>query len=234
MKSGMPKVVMRYPGRLTAVRNSNVATVHVFCQLVQCPIRPALPARRAERCLPSAPASARTDRCAPARTSAASASCRRTAVSQHQPPRPFPFVDRAGHSRNGRQRAARVNANFRQRMVAADLVDLAIDHQSAAIDHGDAIAERLDLVHLVGREDRRAAVSPPLLRAAAARAARLPDPAPSSARRGRRVRDRSAARRDLHFLRHPLAEAIDLPARDLRQFDPLEPHAPIGASPRRG
>ena len=65
--------------------------------------------------------------------------------------------DRSG-VRHGGQRVAGVDPDLGQRVSPPDLVDGAVHHQLPLVDQRDAIAERLDLIHMVRREDRAAAV----------------------------------------------------------------------------
>ena len=101
----MPNVVIRYPGRRTAVRNSKVAIVQILRQ--PCRIL-GLPSRTTLRKISSIGASIGSNRSivAPARTSVASASdgaLPSASISRHDPPhhrsrsrlRGLPAADRA-------------------------------------------------------------------------------------------------------------------------------------------
>ena len=81
----------------------------------------------------------------------------------------------------------------------------------------------LDLIHLMGRQDRGAAVAAPLEQQV------LHQPDVDGIEAGRRLVEHAQLRiaqehgGDLHLLRHALAQPIDLPGRDVRQLDALEP-----------
>ena len=87
----------------------------------------------------------------------------------------------------------------------------------------DAIAHRLDLVHLVRRKDRRPAALPPFLQQL------LDEPDVDRIEARCRLVEHAQLwiaqehRGNLDLLRHPFAQPLDLPARDLRQLHPLEP-----------
>src|SRR5439155_9714420 len=133
------------------------------------------------------------------------------------------FVDGLGDERQRRDRAARPDAHLGEGIAPAHFADLAIHHQAPFVDERHAIAERLDLVHLVRREDGGAAVLPPLHQQV------LHEPHVDGIEpRGRFVEDAQLGiaqehGRDLHLLAHALAEAIDLPSRDVRQLDAVDP-----------
>ena len=97
-----------------------------------------------------------------------------------------------------------------------------------------AVAQRLDLIHLMGREDRRAPVAPAFEQQV------LHEPDVDRIEPRCRLVEHAQlgiAQQhggDLDLLRHALAQPVDLPSRDVRQLDALEPLAPIAGAPRRG
>ena len=230
MKSGIPNVTTRNPVRLTADVSSNDRNGP---DLV--PADHARPSRTTRRKMSSIGASVGSKRSmrAPAATSAASsadgsapfASMTRETVSDSR------TIEAA--VRHGGQRAAGVDPDLGQRVSPPDFVDGAVDHQLPLVDERHAIAERLDLIHMVRREDRRAAVP------AAFDQQVLHEANVDRIETGRRlVEDAELGVGEqgagyLHLLRHALAQAIDLPGRDVRQFDALQPLERRAAERRR-
>ena len=190
------------------------------------PAAHARPSRTTRRKMSSIGASTCSNRSidAPASTSARSRSDGSPPLASATRHDPSSSLRRRARDRHGRQRPAGVHAHFRPRVAAAHFVDRAVDHQLPLVDQRHAIAERLDLVHLVRREDRRAAVLAPLEQQV------LHEPHVDRIEPGRRlvehadIRIAQERRGDLDLLAHALAEPLDLPGRDVRQFDLLEPH----------
>src|SRR3982751_1824429 len=153
MKIGMPNVVMRYPRRLTVVRNSKVATVFVLRQRLTFGLahdvqKNVLHAR--EQRLEAVNLDAR------ANEGSKQIGRRAASLSGNQP-----LTIRGLHGsrclRDRGQRAVYPHADFRPRMLPSHVVHTAVDYEPSAMDERDAIAERFGVPHLMRGEHRRTA-----------------------------------------------------------------------------
>ena len=127
-----------------------------------------------------------------------------------------------------------VHHHLRQRVPPPHFVDRAVDQQLPLVDQRDAVAERLDLVHVVGGQDGGAPA------AAAFEEQILHQADVDGIETGRRLIEDAQLRvgqegaGNLHLLRHPLAQAIDAPRGHVRQLHALEATRGRGAWRRRG
>jgi hypothetical protein len=118
-----------------------------------------------------------------------------------------------------------MHADFRPRILPPHVVHIAVDHQLSPVNQRHAIAQGFDLVHLVCRQDGRAAVSPPFEEQL------LHQPHVYRVEPGGRLVEHAQLRvalerrSDLDLLRHSLAEALDFPAANLRELDTRQPLA---------
>src|SRR5215510_14516400 len=117
MKSGMPKVVMRYPRRLTVVRNSKVATVFVLRQRLTFRLRHDVEKdvfHRREQRLEAMNVNPGVDE--------RSKKVGRLAVRvSRQPPRAIGRLYRSGRLRDRRQGALHLHSDLWPRMLAPDV-----------------------------------------------------------------------------------------------------------------
>src|SRR3954462_3241056 len=153
MKIGIPKVAIRYPRRLTVVRNSKVATVFVLRQRLISGLGDDAQKDVFHRCEQRLEA-VHVGPCDDKRSkkvSGLASSLRRN------PPLAVGSLHGPSRLRDRRQCAAHAHAYFRTRMTAPDVVHAAVDHESSAMDQRHAIAEHFRLAHLMGGEHRRAA-----------------------------------------------------------------------------
>src|SRR5262245_21250854 len=135
MKSGMPKVVMRYPRRLTVVRNSKVATVFVLRQRLTFGLRHDVEKdvfHRGEQRVEAMNVNPGNDE--------RSKKVGWLAVRlSRKPPRPIARLHCSGRLRDRGQGALHLHADLWPRMLAPDLVDAIVHHEPSAMDERDAI-----------------------------------------------------------------------------------------------
>ena len=160
---------------------------------------------------------------APALTSDGEQAGRADAVGERDAPGAIAGGDDRRGRRHLRQRPARVHRHLRQRVLTTDIVDGAVDHQLPLIDQRDAIAERLDLIHVVRGQNRRPAAAPPLEQQI------LHQAHVDRIEAGRRLVEDAELRvaeehaGNLHLLRHALAQTIHPPRGHVRQLHLLQP-----------
>src|SRR4051812_27723162 len=158
MKIGMPNVVMRYPRRLTVVRNSKVATVLALRQRLTfclCNDVEKNVFHRREHRLETVNLNAGDDE----RSKKVG---RLAARRSRKPPHTTARLHCSGRLRDRGQGAVHLHANLWPRMLTPDVVDAAVHDEPAAMDERDAIAERFGVPYLVSGEHRRTARFTPL------------------------------------------------------------------------
>src|SRR4051812_9472393 len=157
MKIGMPNVAIRYPRRLTVVRNSKVATVFVLRQRLMSGLGDDAEEdvfhRREQRLEAVNPGACDDER---------SKKVGRLATRLgRNAPLAVGALHRAGCLWDCGQRAEDPHPNLLPRILAPDVVYAAVDHESSAMDERDAIAKRLRVAHLMcGKHCRTAGLSP--------------------------------------------------------------------------
>src|SRR6185295_9912654 len=151
MKTGMPNVAMRYPRRLTVVRNSNVATVFVLRQRLMSSLGDDAQKdvfHRREQRLEAVHLRA----CGDERQKKVS---RLAARLCSNPPLAVGSLHGSGGLRDCRQWAVHPHPYLRTRMAASDVVHAAVHHEPSAMNERNAIAEHFRVAHLMGGEHGR-------------------------------------------------------------------------------
>src|SRR3954470_23088816 len=145
MKIGIPKVAIRYPRRLTVVRNSKVATVFVLRHRLISGLGDDAQKDVFHRCEHRLEA-VYVSPCDDERSEKVR---RFDASGGRNPPLPVGSWYCVGGLGDCRECAAHAHAYLRTRMTAPDIVHAAVHHEPSAMDQRHAIAEHFRLAHLV-------------------------------------------------------------------------------------